>query len=103
MLLVGTDTIGAPAKPNGYYEATNAVGALSATSFVEGENGSVALSPSVYATSIADMPVHAFLYDGTLANGTLFIGIAPYSSTGSHYGLYSSSWTGSSWTGWKAE
>jgi hypothetical protein len=101
-LLVGTGTTSASTDPNGYLESnTDVTGALASMTFPSGENGIVATSSSVYATTVGNLPVNALLYDS--ATGTLLIGLSAYTSTGVHYGLYSSVWSGSSWSGWKAE
>jgi len=104
-LLVGTETTDTDYDAEGYHEATTARAAISSTTFSDGEDGAVASSSSIYSSTVNDMAVHAFLYDGDLSSGTLFIGISSYTSSGTHYGLYSSTWnsSSSSWSGWTAE
>jgi hypothetical protein len=103
-VLIGTANISSSTDPKGYFEANEVEStALASMTFGSGESGAVAGSSSVYSTTIKDLPVNAFLFNGTAASGTLFAGISSYTSTGIHYGLYSSEWTGSSWAGWKAE
>lgn len=102
-LLVGTDWIDTSKDSEGYFEASSQLGSLSSMSFVSGTNGSVTSSSSIYASSVNDMPVHCFLYDGDENSGILFIGISSYASSTVHFGLYSSRWNGSTWSGWQAE
>jgi hypothetical protein len=102
-LLVGTDWIDTSKDSEGYFEATSVLGNVSTMNFVGGTSGSVTSSSSIYASSVNDMPVHCFLYDGDANSGILFIGISSYKSSTIHYGLYSSRWNGSTWSGWQAE
>jgi hypothetical protein len=102
-LLVGTGSSSASDDSLGYFEsADDATTALASMTFESGEDGAVAYSSSIYSTTVDDLAVNAFLYD--TAQGTLLIGLSSYTSTGIHYGLYSSKWNGSSWSeGWEAE
>jgi hypothetical protein len=102
-LLVGTDILDPDNDSEGYFEASSQLGTLGSMSFVSGTSGLVASSSSIYASSVDDMPVHCFLYDGDGNSGILFVGISSYTSSTVHYGLYSSSWDGSTWSGWQAE
>ncbi len=105
-LLVGTEVLSVDGKKSaGYFEGTNAIAMpLSSMSFPPGKDAPVTSSSSIYSTSVNDKPVRAFLYDGDTTAGTLFIGISPYASTKTYYGLYSSTWNnGTSWSGWRAE
>jgi hypothetical protein len=102
-LLIGTGTGSTSKDSLGYFEANEAVTTpLATTTFSSGEDGKVANSSSIYSTTVGGLAVNAFLYDA--ANGTLLVGLSSYTSTGIHYGLYSSKWNGTSWSeGWKAE
>jgi len=102
-ILVGTEILDVDNDTEGYFESQVALDDLADTTFDAGEDGLVAYSSSIYSTSVNDMPVHAFLYAGDLTEGSLFIAISSYASTKTHYGLYSSTWDGASWSGWQAE
>jgi hypothetical protein len=104
-LIVGTQNLTASSDSKGYLEsaAADSIATFSSSTFVAGESGAIAGSSSVYSTTVYDLPVNALLYDGNNASGTLLVGISSYTSSGTHYGLYSSRWTGSSWLGWEAE
>jgi hypothetical protein len=104
-LVVGTQNLAADKDSKGYLESAvpDSIATFSSSTFIAGDAGPIAGSSSVYSTSVYNLPVNALLYDGDTASGTLLIGISPYTSSGTHYGLYSSRWTGSSWTGWEAE
>lgn len=98
ILLVGTDTNDVDVAAIGYYEGTWG----SASSFVLGStNHIVASSSAVYSTTVSAFPVHQFYYDSTLGN--LFVCISPGTTSSSYYGLYETSWNGTSWSGWDAQ
>jgi len=86
-----TDTDG------GYYEGTF-------SSFVTGEQDDtsyVTCSESIYSTTVGDKAVNAFFWDS--ANSTLFICLSPGTASSTYFGLYSTTLSGSAWSGWKAE
>jgi hypothetical protein len=102
-LLVGTGTASTSKDSLGYFEsASDAASPLPAT-FTSGEGGAVATGSSIYSTTVGDLAVNAFCYDGGLASGTILIGLSSYTSSGIHFGLYASKWDAGSWSGWKAE
>jgi len=93
-LLVGSDAIGAGSAAVGYYEGT--WGNIQ----IGSNNSEVASNSSVFATTVAQFPVHAFYWDQV--NGNLFVAVSPGFSSTSYYGLYKSAWTGT-WAGWSAQ
>jgi|GEM_PF-2358172 hypothetical protein len=92
-LLVGSDAIGTTAAV-GYFEGTWGAFAIGST------NSEVASNSSIFSTTVAPFPVHAFYYDAVAGN--LFIAVSPGFSSTSYYGLYKSIWTGT-WSGWAAQ
>jgi hypothetical protein len=94
ILLVGSDAIDSTAAV-GYYEGAWGGLAIGST------NTQVALNSSIFSTTVSTFPVHAFYFD-SLAN-KVFICVSPGTSSTKSYGLYSSDWNGSSWSGWAAE
>jgi len=82
---------------SGYYEAdvTSSLG-----SFTTGGSSTIVTTASVYESSLTNMPVFAFVYDGTATSGTLF---ACASATAVDYtGLWSNKRT-TTWAGWASE
>ena len=92
-ILVGTDAIGYSTAV-GYYEGTFG-------SMVSGSAGKVTLSNGIYTSTVSTFPVHAFFYDSTAQK--VFICVSPGTASLTSYGLYSSDWNGSTWSGWSAE
>jgi len=99
ILLVGTDYAISGSLAVGYYEGAY-------QSMVGGASGAVDNNSAIYNTTVYNSPVHAFFYDPVAdasGNNTLFICVSPSLLSTAFYGLYSSVWNGSSWSGWSAE
>jgi len=92
-LLVGVGFKSSYSTEGGYYE-----GSFSSLGY--GDDGAVAHSSSVFDTTVYGTAVNSFFWDGS-AN-TLFVCVSPGASS-SLYGLYASTYDGSSWSGWDAE
>jgi hypothetical protein len=97
LILVGTDTDDVDTAAVGYYEGSFGSLVLGST------NHYVASTSAIYSTTVSVFPVENFYYDGDSSSGNLFVCIAPGTTSTSYYGLYESSWNGSSWTGWDAQ
>jgi hypothetical protein len=95
IILVGTDTISVDADAEGYYEGGISSLVLGSTSYI------VSKTAAIFSTTVSTFPVHSFYYDPDLKN--LFVCISPGTTSANYYGLYESSWDGSSWSGWKAQ
>lgn len=95
IILVGTDTNDVDVDPVGYYEGN--FGSL----VVGSTNHVVSYTSAIYSTTVSAFPVHAFYYDADLKN--LFVCISPGTTSANYYGLYESSYDGSSWSGWDAQ
>jgi len=97
-LLVGSDVIVAASAAVGYYEGT--WGNIQ----IGSNNSEVASNSSVFSTTVAQFPVHAFYYNSTPGNGygDLLIAVSPGFSSTSYYGLYKSTFSGT-WSGWAAQ
>lgn len=79
----------------GYYE-------YDGSTVTAGSAGLVTLTESNYSTTVYAKAVNAFYYHRINANsGTLFAALNPGYSSG--YGLYSTRWNGTAWSGWTAE
>jgi hypothetical protein len=104
LLLVGTDTDDVDVAAVGYYEGLYN-DTFTSSSFVVGStNHYVAYTSSIYSTTVSVFPVHEFYYDESTAYGdNLFVCISPGTTSTSYYGLYESTWNGSSWSGWDAQ
>jgi hypothetical protein len=98
-LLVGTDTNDVDTAAVGYYE-----GSFDSMAVGGDSDGGVSKTAAVYTNTVSIFPVEDFYYDQTSGTtGTLFICVAPGTTSSNYYGLYSSKWDGSSWSGWSAE
>ncbi len=96
LILAGTDAIGTtPAV--GYYEGTFGSLAIGST------NTQVALTASIFKSTVSTFPIHAFFYDPVKT--TVFVCVSPGSSSSTYHGLYSSVWDPATakWSGWSAE
>jgi len=96
-MLVG-EALVSSSTGGGYYEGSS-YGSLK--SGEQDDKSYVARSESIYSTTIGDRAVNAFFWDDD--NDTLFVCMSPGASSSSYYGLYSTVYDGSSWSGWEAE
>jgi hypothetical protein len=95
IILVGTDSNDYDYPAVGYYEGSFGNLVVGSTNHI------VASTSGIYSSTVSAFPVHAFYYDSVLRN--LFICVSPGTTSTDYYGLYESSWTGSSWSGWDAQ
>jgi len=95
IILVGTDSNDVDVDAVGYYEGTFGSLAIGYSNYI------VSHTSAIYSTTVSAFPVHSFYYDSELKN--LFVCISPGTTSASYYGLYESSWDGSTWSGWDAQ
>ncbi|HOX33829.1 MAG TPA: hypothetical protein PLB91_15965 [Spirochaetales bacterium] len=96
-MLVG-EALVSSSTGGGYYEGSSY---SSLKSGEQDDKSYVARSESIYSTTIGSRAVNAFFWDDD--NDTLFISMSPGASSASYYGLYSTVYDGSTWSGWEAE